>query len=309
MDRTDAMALFVAAIDAGSLSGASRKIGLSLSSVSRHLTALEERLGTKLVVRTTRALVLTDAGQTYYEAAKRLLAEVDDLEASLTTDAAAPKGPLNVCAPTLFGRVFILPILADFAVRHPAITMDVMLLDRTPNLIEDGIDLAVRIEDLDDSSLIARKLGSLRWVFAASPEDLATRGTPAAPDDLARQDCLLFSQQGRESSWPILVGGNLERVTVPVRMRSNTLDGVVAAAVAGAGIVHAPAWAVADHVAEGRLQLVLCDFEVPHRPISAVFTHNRLLSGKVRALLDALAEGLSGYKLDEVPPFGSRPTA
>lgn len=306
MDRTDAMALFVATIDAGSLSGAARNFGISLSTVSRHLTALEERLGTRLVVRTTRALALTEEGRNYYERAKRLLAEIDDLETSLTTDATSPSGQLTVSAPTLFGRVYILPILSDFIVQHPKINLDVLLLDRPVNLVEDGVDIAIRISDLDDSSLIVRRLGNLRWVISAAPEYLDNRGTPIKPADLADHDCLLFNQESKAPFWPMLVDGKPQQVKIPARVNSNTLDGVIATALAGAGLVFAPAWSVAEHVAEGRLKVVMRDSELPPRPINAVFTHNRLLSGKVRALLDCLVDEISKHELDTIPAFGAQ---
>jgi len=300
------MALFVATIDAGSLSRASRNLGLSLSSVSRHLSALEERIGTRLVVRTTRALALTEAGRTYYEAAKRITGEIDDLEVSLTSDVSEPSGRLSIYLPTLFGRVFILPILTEFMLRYPAVTLDVMMLDRSVNVVDEGIDLAVRIGDLEDSSLFVRKLGSVRWVVCAAPAYLEEKGTPEEPANLAEHDCLLYCEDTQAPVWPMVVDGKLERIRVSVRMRSNTLDSVVAAAIAGAGIVYAPAWFVTDHVAQGRLKVVMRDFERPPRPINAVFTHGRLLSAKVRALLDCLVEHLSHCDLDEVPHFGSR---
>ncbi|MBO6783541.1 MAG: LysR family transcriptional regulator [Alphaproteobacteria bacterium] len=303
------MALFVAAIDAGSLSGAARKGGVSLSTVSRQVTALEERVGTRLLVRTTRALALTEAGRNYYERAKQLLVDIDELETSLTTDAAAPSGHLTVSGPTLFGRVFILPILSDFAMRYPDITLDVLLLDRPVNLVEEGVDLAIRIYDLDDSSLMVRRLGNLRWVVSAAPDYLAARGTPNSPEELLDHDCLLFYDESRTPAWPILIDGKPGRTDIHVRASSNTLDGVVALALAGAGLVYAPAWSVAHHVAEGRLKVVMRDCELPPRPINAVFTHNRLLSGKVRALLDCLVEEISNYELDTIPAFGSRTSA
>lgn len=306
MDRIDAMTLFVATINAGSLSGASRSTGLSLSTVSRHLTSLEEKVGTKLLVRTTRALALTEAGRNYYERAKQLLADIDELETSLTNEAASPSGQLTISGPTLFGRVYILPILADFIVRYPDITLDILLLDRPVNLVEEGVDLAIRIYDLNDSNLMVRRLGNLRWVFSAAPEYLEARGTPTKPEDLAHHDCLLFYEESKTPTWPILLDGKPGQVKISVKASSNTLDSVIAAAVAGAGIVHAPAWAVADHVANGRLKVVLRDCELPPRPINAVFTHSRLLSGKVRVLLDILAEQISEHELDTIPAFGSQ---
>jgi len=299
------MALFVATVDAGSLSGAARSSGLSLSTVSRHLTALEERVGTKLLVRTTRALALTEAGRNYYERARQLLTDIDDLELSLTNDAASPTGQLTISGPTLFGRVYLLAILADFMNRYPEIRLDIVLLDRAVNLVEEGIDLAVRIYDLDNSNLMVRRLGNLRWVFSAAPGYLEVHGTPQTPDDLINHDCLLYSEESKTPIWPVLVNGKAGQARISVKASSNTLDGVIAGAVAGAGITFAPAWSVADHVGHGRLKVVLEDFELPPRPINAVFTHSRLLSGKVRALLDCLVEEISRHELDILPEFGA----
>jgi len=297
------MSLFVAAIDAGSLSGASRTSGLSLSSVSRHLSALEERVGTRLLIRTTRTLALTEAGQRYYDMSKRVLTEIDEMESGLHTDAETPVGRLHISGPTLFGRYFMLPLLAKFAVTHPRIVMDVMLLDRQHNLIEEGIDVAVRIGPMVDSSLIVRKLGALRWIICAAPGYLEQRGTPRGLADLSGHDCLVYSQDSVSSEWQLLDGDKPTQVRVPVRMRSNTLDGVVAAAVEGAGLVYAPAWSVMNFVKSGRLRIVLSDHELPPFPINAVFTHNRLLSGKVRALVDYLAQKFVDTDFDSPPPL------
>jgi len=301
VDRMDTMSLFVAAIDTGSLSGAARLSGLSLSSVSRHLSALEERVGTKLLIRTTRTVALTEAGQRYYEKSKRILTEIDEMEAGLHTDAETPVGQLHVAGPTLFGRFFMLPILAKFAVLHPKIIMEVMLLDRKVNLIEEGVDVAVRIGQMVDSSLISRKLGTLRWIICAAPVYLEQRGTPHTLADLSDHDCLAYSQNSNRSEWRLLDGGKPKQVQVPVRMRSNTLDGVVAAAVEGAGLVYAPAWAVMNFVKAGRLKVILSRHELPPHPINAVFTHNRLLSGKVRALVDYLALQFVDTDFDSPP--------
>jgi DNA-binding transcriptional LysR family regulator len=303
MDRMDTMSLFVAAIDTGSLSGAARISGISLSSVSRHLSALEERVGTRLLIRTTRTLALTESGRRYYDKARSILAEIDEMESGLHTDAETPVGRLHVAGPTLFGRYFMLPLLAKFGVMHPRIVMDVMLLDRQHNLIEEGIDVAVRIGPMVDSSLIIRTLGALRWIICAAPVYLEQRGTPRTLADLSDQDCLVYSEDRVSSEWPLLDGDKPTQVQVPVRMRSNTLDGVVAAAVEGAGLVYAPAWSVMNFVNAGRLTVILSKNELPPRPINAVFTHNRLMSGKVRALLDYLAQNFAGTDFDSPPPL------
>ena len=197
----------------------------------------------------------------------------------------------------------MLPLLAKFAVIHPKIVMDVMLLDRQLNLIEEGIDVAVRIGSMVNSSLIIRKLGALRQIICAAPVYLEQRGTPHTLADLSGHDCLIYSQDGISSEWPLLDGDEPTQVQVPVRMRSNTLDGVVAAAVEGAGLVYAPAWSVMNFVKAGRLQVILSEHELPPPPINAVFTHSRLLSGKVRALVDYLALQFAHTDFDSPPPL------
>ncbi|WP_063570246.1 LysR family transcriptional regulator [Achromobacter ruhlandii] len=300
MNRSEGMALLVAAVDQGSLSGASRVSGVSLASVSRHISALEERLGTRLLVRSTRVLRLTEAGQRYYAEAKRLLAEMDELESSMRVDAAEPSGRLRVTAPTLYGRVHLQPLLAKFLVRHPKVTLDLHLLDRPVNLLEEGIDLAVLVGEQPSSSLVARRLGSIRWVLSAAPDYLARRGTPRGLRDLAQHDGLVYSHLATDDAWTLMHEGRPTVVRVPTRMRSNTVDGVVTAAEAGAGIVHAPAWAIADHVAAGRLLVLLPESETPPRPVFALMTHQRLMAGKVRSLLDFLAQHLRAKSLNEL---------
>jgi DNA-binding transcriptional LysR family regulator len=291
MDRTETLALFVKAVETGSLSRAARASGVSLPSVSRHLTALEERIGTRLLIRTTRSLALTEAGRVYYEHAKQMLADLEAVEACLLADAGMPAGTVSVWAPTLFGRVFVLPLLARFLVDNPRVQLDVTLLDRAFNLVEEGIDLAVRIGPLKDSSLIVRRLGSLLWVVSAAPAYLKRRGVPTIPEDLRHHDCLVFTQPGYE--WRFRKDGRIINEQVPARMRANTLDAVVEAAVAGAGLVYAPAWQVREHVTAGRLQAVLRDYEVPSLPINALLSHRRLLSSKVRTLIEFLATQLN----------------
>jgi DNA-binding transcriptional LysR family regulator len=301
MDRADALALFVKAVELGSLSGAARAAGLSLPSVSRHLTALEERIGTRLVVRTTRSLALTEAGRVYYEHAKQMLADLDAVEASLLADASVPTGTVNVWAPTLFGRVFVLPLLARFLADNPRVQLDVTLIDRDFNLVEEGVDVAIRIGALKDSSLIVRRLGSLLWVVSAAPAYLERRGVPTVPEDLRRHDCLVYTQRNYE--WRFRKDGRTISMQMPARMRANTLDAVVEAAVAGAGLVYAPVWQVREHVAAGRLQVVLRDYEVPPLPINALLSHTRLLSSKVRTLVEFLATELNCRDFSSLSAF------
>lgn len=308
MDRTDALALFVKAADIGSLSGAARSLGLSLPSVSRHMTALEERLGTRLMIRSTRKLALTEAGRTYYTRAKQILADLDEAEASLLADTSVPAGKISVCGPTLFGRAFMLPLLAKFLRDHPRISLEVKLLDRRVNIVEEGIDLAVTIGALEDSSLIVRKLGSLLWVVSGAPAYLDVRGEPRTLDDLSKHDCLVFSQRSAGSEWRLQKDGRPIDVRVPVRMRANTLDAVVAAALEGGGLVYAPAWQVLEHITAGRLRLVLREHELPPIPINAIVSHTKLLSAKVRLLLDFFVKELAHNDLLEPPSLRLKST-
>jgi DNA-binding transcriptional LysR family regulator len=300
MNRTDSLALFVKAADAGSLSGAARSLGLSLPSVSRHITALEERIGTRLLIRTTRSLALTEAGRVYYEHAKQMLADLGEIEANLLADANVPTGKVSIWATTLFGRVFVIPLLARFLADNPRVSLDVTLLDRQFNMVEEGIDLAIRIGPLKDSSLIVRRLGSLLWVVSGARRYLDRHGEPTTPEELKNHDCLVFTQPGYE--WRFRKDGRTASARVPARMSSNTLDAIVEAAVAGAGLVYAPAWQVRDHVVAGRLKVVLRDYEVPALPINAMLSHTRLLSNKVRSLLDFLANDLSSRDFSSLTP-------
>jgi len=297
-ERIDSLALFVAIVDTGSLTAAAHKLGVSLSSVSRHLTALEERVGIRLLVRSTRQLMLTDAGHSYYASAKRLMTEIGDVERNLTSTAAQPAGRISITSTTLFGRVHLMPLLAEFLIRYPQVTLDVTMLDRPVNLLEEGIDLAIAIGELKDSSLICRSLGSVRWVFAASPAYLSAHGTPTDIKDLSLHDCLIYSQQNYTDEWIVSKNNHDVRMQVPVKIRSNSIDAIVSAATYGTGIALAPAWSLASLVKEKKLVHILPDYQTQARPIQAVFTHHHLLANKIRILLDFLVAKLSGASFE-----------
>ena len=290
MDRFEAMAVFVKVAEASSLSEAARGLGLSLTSVSRQLTALEARLGVRLVVRTTRRLALTEEGRLYHAQARRILAEVEEAELALTAQQAEPTGRLHVGAPTLIGRLRLAPLLPEILTRHPRLAVDLTLTDRSVDLVEDGIDVAIRIGRQPDSSLIARRLGSIRMQVCAAPGYLARRGTPQTPADLAGHDCLVFAEAPGAAAWPFQMAAGRVMVPIPARIRANSLDAVVAAALGGAGLVRAPSWQIADSIAAGRLLPVLTEFERPAAPVQALFLPNRLLSPKIRLFVDLLAE-------------------
>lgn len=292
-EKLDAIALFICVVDMGSLSGAARKTGLSISTISRQLTKLEQKLAIRLLIRSTRKLVLTEAGQYYYAATKNLLLELDQAELTLNQSLQEATGNIHISSPTLFGRMHLVPIMSEFLLEHPKINLEMTLLDRTVDVLDEGIDVAIKIGALADSSLLSRKLGEIRWVVCAAPQYLKTRGIPKVPADLMQHDCLVYSQYRINPEWEFYQKNAQIKLKVPVRMRANTIDAVVDAASKGVGVVMAPAWFVAEHIQNKKLQIILSEYEQPPREIHALFTHKHLLANKVRILLDYLVKQLA----------------
>jgi len=289
MDRLAAMATFAKVVEAGSLSAAARTLNISLAAVSRQLAALEERLGARLMNRTTRRLALTEGGRAYYERCRRILGDVDEAESALSQFHAEPAGRLAVSASVLFGQLFVGPLLPDFLARFPRVAVDLTLVDRFVNLLEEGFDVAIRIGALADSRLVARRLGDFRRVVCASPAYLRAHGAPREPKDLAQHACLTFSMLADADAWRFSVGGREVAVPISGPLRSNNQRALIDAAMAGVGLFLAPSWLVREPVAAGRLAIVLAGFEPAPTPIQAVYPHARLLSAKVRAFVDYLA--------------------
>jgi len=289
MDRLDAMNTFVKVAESGSLSAASRRLGRSLASVSRQLAALEARLGGRLLHRTTRRLGLTEAGRDFYDRAKRILGEVEEAERALGEAAAAPSGRLRLSAPSLLGRLHVAPLLPEFLAQHARVSVDLTLLDRVVDPIEEGLDLALRIGPLAESGALARKLGSVHLVVCAAPRYLERRGAPSVPEELVEHDCLVFGASADGAEWHFQRGERKLGLRVPARLQANALEPLVAAALGGAGLVRAPCWQVGEHIAAGRLRRVLAEYERPAAPIHALFPPGRPLPTKVRAFVDFLA--------------------
>ena len=291
MDQLACMRLFVAVAEAGSLSGAAQRLGLSLAAVSRQLAQTEERLGVRLAQRTTRQLQLTEEGRTYFEGCKRIMGDVEDLELTLAQRQVTPSGRLVVTGTTIFGRRFLAPLIPAFVARYPRIEVDLTLSDRAADLVGEGIDLAVRIGNLRDSSLVARKVGAIRRCLVAAPAYLERFGEPATPDDLARHNCLIWTPPSDAADWRFKDAAGRE-ILVPVRgnIRSDSADAVIEAAVRGVGIARAPSWRVRELVAQGQLRVVLQAFDVPRVPIQSLSPETRLRSAKVRAFVDFLLQ-------------------
>lgn len=305
MDQFAAMATFVRVVEAGSLSAAARSLPSSLTSVSRQISALEERFGTLLLLRTTRHLALTDDGRILYERAKSILGELRDVETTLSRGRHEPSGRIRISAPTLMGRLLIAPLLAEFLRRYPSLTVDLLLVDRAVDMVEEDIHLSLRVGHLPDSELVVRKLADLRMIHCASPAYLERRGVPKLPSDLARHDCLVFSDTPGIAEWRFKESAKSERkIRISGRLWVNSLDALVSAAKEGAGVARVPSWQVAADIAAGNLQRILTDFEPPPTSINLLFQPSRLTSPKARAFVDYLVE-----RWRSADPFGAHAAA
>jgi DNA-binding transcriptional LysR family regulator len=283
MDKLRAMQTFVRIVERGSLTAAAREANASLPAVVRTLAALEAGLDVRLLNRTTRRIALTDEGREYYERCKRVLAEVDEAEAALSARRAAPKGRLRVTAPVLFGRLHVAPVARELLARHAGLQLELLLLDRVVDLLEEGIDVAVRIGQLPDSSLVAIRVGETRRVVCASPAYLKRAGTPRSPRELARHRCVSFGglNPGHDE-WRF----ENERVAVSAALASNQIDAALDACESGLGLGQFLCYQARAALDAGRLKRVLGEFEPAPLPIHVIYPHARLLSANVRAFVD-----------------------
>lgn len=292
MDRFRAMQAFVRIVDGGSLSAAARALGVSLPAMVRTLSALEEHLGTRLLNRTTRRMSLTDAGQQYYERSRQILGELEDAELQVSSARRKPGGTLSLTAPVLYGKLKVVPVIAEYRRRFPEVAVRLLLLDRNVNLIEEGLDLAIRIGALADSSLVAVELARVRRVVCASPAYLRRRGVPKHPHELATHACLSLSVIAPADQWHFREQGRELAVKLRPAFVSNSADAVIGMAEAGAGVGVALSYQVERQLAQRKLRLVLDEFSPPAVPVSAVYPHGRLTAAKVREFLSLAAEAL-----------------
>jgi DNA-binding transcriptional LysR family regulator len=290
MDRIDAMQAFIAVADLGGFAPAARKLGLSPSGVTRLIAALEERLGARLLQRTTRSVALTDAGARYLERARRILADVEEAEASIQDERTRPSGRLVVSAPIGFGRLHVSPVMSEYLKRHAEVSGELRLADRMVNLVEDGVDLAVRIGHLADSSLVARHVGEMRRIVVASPGYLKAHGEPKTPEAIASHQTIQFGGAAASPDWRFVRDGKEIRITPVPRLTTNSSDAAIGYAVRGGGLTRVLAYQAADAIKAGRLKILLAKFEPPSLPIHIVYPTSRLLSAKVRAFIDLVVE-------------------
>jgi len=296
MDRFKAMQTFVQIADQGSLTRAAEALGSSLPAVVRALAALEAHLGVRLFHRTTRRLSLTEEGRHYLPSAREVLLAADAADQALKAEAREPAGQLVITAPVLFGHMYVAPAIVRFMQRHEKVRCSVRLHDRTVNLLEEGIDVGIRISPLEDSSLVAQTLGTIRRVVAASPTFLAQHGVPRHPRDLAGVPCV----RGRIDAppqWAFRDGGKTVHVTPENRLEFNHLAPAIEACAAGMGFGTFFSYQVLPYVAQGRLQLVLEDYEPAPRPVSVIYPNARLLPARTRAFIDWMKSEFSGLRM------------
>ncbi|WP_104984893.1 LysR family transcriptional regulator [Sorangium cellulosum] len=292
MDRLETMRVFVAVAEEEGFAPAARRLAMSPPAVTRAVSALEERIGTRLLHRTTRIVRLTEAGARFLADCKRILGEIEEAEVSAAGSHADLRGQLAVTAPVMFGRMFVAPVLFDFLSRHPRVSARTLLVDRVVDLLDEGLDVAVRIAHLPDSSLSAVRVGAVRRVVCASPGYLAARGAPRTPADLARFDTIAFSLAGSPVEWSFGSGTTVERVDPPWQLVVNTVDVGIAAALAGRGLVRVLSYQIGAELREGQLEIVLSDVEPPPVPIHVVYPEGRRAAARVRAFVDFLVERL-----------------
>jgi DNA-binding transcriptional LysR family regulator len=292
---------FVRVVEAGSFTAVADELGSTQPTVSRQIAALEVHLGCVLFQRSTRALTLTDDGRTFYALAQRTLEAAAEAETAVGRRKGRPTGTLRLACPVVFGRLHVVPRLGRFLERYPDVAVDLVMNDGFADLVEDGIDLAIRIGEVSEQDLVVRRIGMTRRVTVASPGYLAARGEPAQPSDLETHDCIVYTRLSTGASWRFDGPDGPISVRVAGRLRVNNSEGVREAALGGTGIAVVPVWHVTQEIDEGRLRVILRDFEPKPLPTQAVYPSRRFLPLKVRAMIDFLAHEfeldprLSGY--------------
>jgi len=292
MDRLHLMSVFVAVAESESFAGGARRLAMSPPAVTRAVAALEARLGVKLLNRTTRHVRVTEAGQRYLDDARRVIAAADEADEAAVGLNAAPRGHMTVTAPVMFGRLYVMPGIVDYLQRYPGTEVSAMFLDRVVNLLEEGVDVGIRIGELADSSFKALRVGQVGRVVCAAPAYLAAHGTPASPAELASHTIVAASAIGPTAEWRFQRGDAASAVRVTPRLTVTTNDAAIEATVRGLGISRLMSYQVAPQLASGELVLLLRDFEPPRMPVHILHREGRNASAKIRSFVDLMAERL-----------------
>lgn len=286
MDRLHEIEVFVAVAETGGFAKAAARLRLSPPAVTRAVSALEDRLGARVFTRTTRSLTITDVGQRFLESARRILTDLDTAEKEAVGETAMPQGHLTITTSVTFGRLTMAPIVCSFLGQHPRITASLLLLDRVVNLVEEGVDIAVRIGPLPDSTLVARRIGVVRRVLVASPDYLERQGTPEAPTDLKNHAVIAFTGLMPNREWRFRNGQKTGVVSLRPPLEINDSGAAIEAVEMGHGVTLALSYMVSDKIRRGKLKLVLDAFAPPPEPVHLVYPHGRLVAPKVRAFID-----------------------
>jgi len=288
MDRLEAMSILLAAVETGSLSAAGRRLGIPLPTVSRKISELESHLNARLLTRSTRKLLLTDAGSSYVAACRSILEQVGQAERAVSGEFSRPRGELFITAPIVFGRLHIIPTVSDFLAQFPEIDIHLILTDRNVHLIDDRVDLALRIGALPDSSFVSTRIGDIRSVVCGSPGFFARHGVPKTIAELSKLPCVTFDSLNSPVSWSFRKSGTraAESVLVHSRLTVNTAEAAIDAAVAGVGVTRVLSYQIEDAIVKGALQIVLEDFESESLPVNLVHAGQAPLPLKLRAFLD-----------------------
>lgn len=292
MDRFHLINVFVAVVDTNGFAGAARKLNMSPPAVTRAINELETHLGLRLLTRTTRSVRVTDAGERYVQDCKRILAELLEADESVSGMHSSPKGRLTITAPVLFGGMHVTPVVTEYLTRYPEVSASCLFLDRVVNLLDEGVDVAVRIGELPDSTMQAIRVGQVRRVICAAPSYLTANGIPTSPDDLNGHTIISASSVTPYPEWKLMDKGVLKTVRLQARMITTTNDSAVAAAVSGFGLTRLLSYQVAEHLRTGKLKTVLPDFEPAALPVHVVHREGRQAPQRVRAFLDLAIERL-----------------
>jgi DNA-binding transcriptional LysR family regulator len=292
MDRLYLMTVFVAVAEEESFAGAARRLGMSPPAVTRAIASLEDRLGVKLLNRTTRYVRATDAGERYLDDARRVIAAADEADEAAVGINAEPRGHMTITAPVLFGRMYIMPGIVNFLQTYPETSVSALFLDRVVNMLEEGVDVGIRIGELSDSSYRALRVGQVRRVLCASPAYLKKNGIPITPQELKQHQVIVASGVTQSVEWRFLDQGEPVNVRMKPRLTVCTNDGAIEAALQGLGVTRLMSYQVAPLLVSGKLKVVLSEFESPPVPVHIIHREGRNASTKMRAFIDLMAERL-----------------
>lgn len=290
INKLNSIEVFLKVSKLQSFTEAANQFGLSKAMVSKHITSLENTLGVRLLNRTTRQISLTEAGMAYRVRIREIMNDMSETEEAIAQLSSEPRGTLRVMAPTSFGSFHLARAIADYRKIYTKVGVEAVLTEREPDIIEDGLDIVIRVGVLEDSSLVARKIADARMVVCASTEYLQDHGIPSNPEDLLDHNCLIYSGRPAMGEWRFTVNGKAKKLRVKGDVRSNVGDALRIAAIQGCGLVQLPTYMVGLDIKSGRLTTVLQEYEPPARPIHAIYPHRRHLSGKVRTFVEFLYE-------------------